>query len=405
MAQSELTTISLFSGIGGLDFGFEAAGFHSRVAVDMDPVACQTLRANRPNWTVLERDIHKLSSKEILKAADLKVGDADVLIGGPPCQPFSKSSYCVNGSATRLNDQRSRTLTAYLRVLRDTKPKSFLLENVCGLAYRRRDEGLNYLLQGIANVNEQIGTNYSVAWKVLNAAQYGVPQIRERIFLIGSRDGTKFEFPPPTHNSPKKLDLLTSEDVYRTTWDAIGDLVESQDDEILSVGGKWGPLLPSIPEGKNYLWHTSRGGGIDLFDWRSRYWTFLLKLSKHLPSWTIQAQPGSANGPFHWHNRKLTTQEICRLQTFPQGLLLDCGRTHSQRLLGNAAPSLLVEILAREIQQQFLSSPIISSAPLLTIPVRTPVPKAEPVSKVPNMYFAMVGESPSYSSNKTNPPQ
>src|SRR5437016_575979 len=132
--------ISLYTGVGGLDFGFEAAGFETAAAVEFDATACRTLRLNR-RWPVLEGDIHAISSKAILKAGALKVGEADALIGGPPCQPFSKSSYWVSGDALRLDDPRSSTLAAYLRVLRDTKPKTFLLENVYGLAYSSKDEG------------------------------------------------------------------------------------------------------------------------------------------------------------------------------------------------------------------------------------------------------------------------
>ena len=89
------------------------------------------------------------------------------------------------------------------------------------------------------------------------------------------------------------------------------------EDEDLAVRGKWADLLPSIPEGSNYLHHTDRGEGMPLFGWRRRYWTFLLKLAKNRPSWTIQAQPGPAVGPFHWSNRRLSVRELSRLQTFP----------------------------------------------------------------------------------------
>src|SRR5271168_1190805 len=127
-----LTAISLYTGVGGLDFGFEAAGFRTAVAVEMDPIACRTVRLNR-EWPVLEGDIHEMNSETILDAAGLRPGEADVLIGGPPCQPFSKSSYWVSGDARRLDDPRADTLTAYLRVLRDARPRMFLLENVPGL--------------------------------------------------------------------------------------------------------------------------------------------------------------------------------------------------------------------------------------------------------------------------------
>jgi len=143
-----LKTISLFSGIGGLDFGFEAAGFDTRVALELDRHSCQTIRLNR-DWTVIEDDINAVSSEDVLRAAKLEKGQADMLIGGPPCQPFSKSSYWARGDALRLDDPRADTLTGYLRILRDTQPRAFLLENVFGIAYQGKDEGLRYILDGI----------------------------------------------------------------------------------------------------------------------------------------------------------------------------------------------------------------------------------------------------------------
>ena len=264
MAKRQLSAISLYTGVGGLDFGFEAAGFRTAVAVELDPVACRSIRRNRPGWNLIERDIHDVSSGEILRCAGLRVGQADVLIGGPPCQPFSKSSYWVNGDARRLDDPRADTLTAYLRVLRDTKPRAFLLENVYGLVYKGKDEGLRHLLDGVASINREVGTNYRVSWKMLNAAHVGVPQLRERVFLIGSRDGENFAFPHPTHGSRDTRPLIDDHvEPYRTAWDAIGDLPDAPREPSLTVGGKWGALLPSIPEGQNYLWHTSAAAGFD----------------------------------------------------------------------------------------------------------------------------------------------
>jgi DNA (cytosine-5)-methyltransferase 1 len=249
------------TGVGGLDFGFEAAGFDTAVAIDNDPVACRTIRLNR-NWPVIEGDIDDISSEQILSTAGLRPGNADILIGGPPCQPFSKSSYWVNGDSLRLDDPRADTLTAYLRVLRDIQPKTFLLENVYGLAFKGKDEGLQKLIRGIEQVNKETGSNYSISWKMLNAAHYGVPQIRERVFLIGSRDGKEFSFPAATHCNPEETDLLyNTMEPYRVAWDALGDLPDWPDEDSLTVGGKWADLLPTIPEGQNYLWHTNRGGG------------------------------------------------------------------------------------------------------------------------------------------------
>lgn len=389
-----LKAISLFSGIGGLDFGFEAAGFETRVALEMDRHSCATMRLNRPGWEIIEDDINQVSSNDLLNRAGLKPGEADILIGGPPCQPFSKSGYWARGDSLRLDDPRASTLLGYLRVLRDAKPRAFLLENVSGLAYQNKDEGLRFLLEEIAQINREVGTRYEVKWETINCADYGVPQTRERVFLVASRDGRSFQFPRATHVKPdaKGVDLFSPLEPYRTAWDAIGDLPDPNPDEPgLKVGGKWGDLLPSIPEGENYLWHTDRGGGLPLFGWRTRYWGFLLKLAKARPAWTLQAQPGTAIGPFHWNNRRLSFHELCRLQTFPDGLIATCSRTEIQRMLGNAVPSLIAEILARQLRKQFLNTE--KRGPLkLAVPHRSALPLPQRVSRVPAKYRVHVGK-------------
>lgn len=385
------TVISLYTGVGGLDFGFEAAGFRTAVALELDATSCRTVRMNR-SWRLIEGDVHATPSSVILRTAELRPGEADVLIGGPPCQPFSKSGYWATGDSRRLDDPRSDTLSAYLRVLRDARPKAFLLENVRGLAYEGKDEGLQLLLRGIREVNRQAGTRYGVAWATLNAADYGVPQVRERVFLVGSRDGSPFIFPEPTHTGGDERELFTELEPHRTAWDALGDLPQDITDPALVVGGRWGALLPTVPEGENYLWHTNRGGGEPIFGWRRRYWSFLLKLAKSRPAWTIQAQPGTATGPFHWRSRRLSAQELCRLQTFPKDLRFDCGRADAQRMLGNAVPSLLAEILAREIRRQILGHRISRRAPVLIPPRRDDMPPAEKVLPIPAEYTPMIGD-------------
>ncbi|MFZ1989389.1 MAG: DNA cytosine methyltransferase, partial [Alphaproteobacteria bacterium] len=368
--------ISLFTGVGGLDFGFEAAGFETRVALDIDPMACRTLRLNRP-WPVLEGDLGDVSSEVILDTANLRPGEADVLIGGPPCQPFSKSGYWATGDSRRLDDPRAKTLEHYLRVLGDTMPKAFLLENVAGLAYRGKSEGIEAIRRGVAAINRKTSAGYTLSVCALNAVDYGVPQLRERVFVIGARDGQRFTFPDPTHFSPERIEAQRYGQRFRTTWDALADLEASPNDEDLSMTGKWADLLPSIPEGQNYLWHTERGGGKPLFGWRRRYWSFLLKLAKALPSWTIQAQPGPATGPFHWHNRKLSSAELGRLQTFPDGIRYSCSRTEIQKLVGNAVPSALAELLAREISVQLLGKRAVRKSLTLIPPRRDDAPEPE----------------------------
>ncbi|MGH9423458.1 MAG: DNA cytosine methyltransferase, partial [Thermoanaerobaculia bacterium] len=129
-----------------------------------------------------------------------------------------------------------------------------------------------------------------------------------------------------------------------------------------------------------------------LFGWRRRYWTFLLKLAKSLPSWTIQAQPGPSVGPFHWENRRLSVRELCRLQTFPDDVVITGNRSEAQRQIGNAVPSLLAEILAREIKTQLLGYRRVSSLPKLSPPDRSPAPPPEPVKSVPAKYRSLVAD-------------
>lgn len=391
MGGARLKAISLYSGMGGLDFGFEAAGFETRLALDLDPIACRTIRLNR-RWPVLEGDVSAISSKVILDTAGQAEGQADVLIGGPPCQPFSKSGYWATGDAKRLGDPRASTVAQYLRVLRDTLPKAFLLENVPGLNFRGKSEGIEAIRKGIDEINATRGTRYSIAVQSLNAAEFGVPQLRERVFVIGSREGVTFRFPTPTHASPDRLEARGALEPYRTAWDALGDLGAEPNDEDLRMTGKWSDLLPTIPEGQNYLWHTSRGGGVALFGWRRRYWSFLLKLSKSLPSWTIQAQPGPATGPFHWRNRRLSAAEMGRLQTFPDGLVYDCRHSDIQRLAGNAVPSALAELLAREIARQLLGKTGASGPLKLVPPKRDDLPEPEPVLQLPDMFRELIGD-------------
>jgi len=393
--MKKLSAISLYTGAGGLDYGFEAAGFCTRVAVELDRDCCATLRANR-RWHVIEKDIHKTSSREILDAAGLESGEPDVLIGGPPCQPFSKSAYWLNGDTKRLADPRANTLAAFMRVVEDTLPRIFLLENVHGISYSGKEEGFLLLSELMASINRKKGTDYEMSWAVLNSASYGVPQTRQRFFLVSHRDGGRFGFPEPTHLPPSSR-AGTAPDLFDvslapavTAWDAIGG-VDPDPSEKLHVMGRWADLLPSIPEGENYLWHTNRKGGLRLFGWRTRFWGFLLKLAKNRPSWTVQAQPGAAIGPFHWENRRLGAEEMARIQTFPRALTYMGGRTSVQKQLGNAVPSLMAEVLARAIAEQFLGVHYVGG-PRLAIGLARPIPAPESLGQVPEKYLPLIAD-------------
>ncbi|MCB9837749.1 MAG: DNA cytosine methyltransferase [Phycisphaeraceae bacterium] len=382
--------LSLFSGAGGLDYGFEAAGFEIGVTVEMDRDCCATLRTHLGD-RVIHRDIFEVPTDEMLSVCGRRKGEVEVLIGGPPCQPFSKSGFWRTGDAGRLEDPRAATLDAYLRVLEEVTPETMLLENVPGLGYEGKSEGLQLLLDKIDKINQRQGTSYAPKFSVVDACAHGVPQRRQRFVIVASRDGSSFEFPQPTHADPEDGLIAQTLEPYRTAFDAICD-VEFDPGEDLALRGKWAKLLPSIPEGMNYLYHTDRGEGLPLFGWRRRYWNFLLKLSKRMPSWTIQAQPGPSVGPFHWDNRRLSVRELSRLQTFPDSIEIVGGRTSAQRQLGNAVPSLMGEVLAREIRTQLLGRRVNSKLPKLLPPKAEHVPEPEPTTEVPQEFLHLVGD-------------
>ncbi|MEL6244375.1 MAG: DNA cytosine methyltransferase [Pseudomonadota bacterium] len=379
--------LSLYTGVGALDFGFEAAGFETVAAFDNNAAVIKELKANT-TWDAYCQDLVGRPACAVLKETGHQNIEFDLVIGGPPCQPFSKAAYWRNGRTAGLKDPRAATLAAYLEMVETVRPRAFLLENVPGFANGGDASGIAHIKGGVAEMNARLGENYSVTWAKLNAADYGVPQQRERIFLVGRRDGGEFQFPATAYaadtEDPKKS--------HFTAWDAIGDLPLYPDEDGLQAGGKWADLLPSIPEGENYLWHTNRGGGEQLFGWRTRYWSFLLKLAKDKPSWTLQSQTGSATGPFHWANRKLSKRELCRLQTIPDRINIGAGRMETQRMLGNAVPSLLAEVIALEIRRQIFSDPrACPNKPTLLPKRNAKKPRRHPVRSVPPEYRVYIG--------------
>jgi DNA (cytosine-5)-methyltransferase 1 len=240
------------------------------------------------------------------------------------------------------------TIQGYLAVLKALKPKAFLLENVAGMAYKVHREALDFIVQTATDAG------YNCTWRVINAANYGVPQIRERFFLVGLQQG-EFRFPAPSHEEGISGDLISGNERlprWRTAGEAISDLdtEENSDDKGHFAGGKYHDLLVQIPPGENYLFFTKeRGHPNPVFKWRSRYWSYLLKLSPDLPSWTIQARRSNNIGPFHWRNRILRIAEVKRLQTFPDSWQL-AGRLEQQwRQVGNAVPPRLAYHLGRSL--------------------------------------------------------
>jgi DNA (cytosine-5)-methyltransferase 1 len=343
--------ISLFSGAGGLDLGAEQAGFHTAAAVEINDDAADTMEKNFPGLTspVVRRSILDVPTKELLRAAGLRGRERpELLVGGPPCTPFSKSGFWLEWKRAGLDPDAS-LLQCYTRVLAEARPRAFILENVYALTYRNKASrpAFQRLLQEV----DEAG--YHCQWAVLNAADHGVPQLRPRLFVVGTPKGTALpDLPEATHSG--SWERRTSGGGGRphvTAGEALAGLVTASEPEE-TVRGRWGHLLADIPPGDNYLFYTAERGHPDpVFEWRSRYWSFLLKLSPDRPSPTIQAQPGPNVGPFHWENRRLRVPELRRLFTFPDDFTFVGRRASVQAQVGNAVPPLLARQVADCVAQ------------------------------------------------------
>lgn len=194
--KKQLAAISVFSGAGGMDIGFRAAGFKVLACVEVDSACCQTLEANMPSYTkILERDIRSVSGEELLKVCGLERGEVDCLFGGPPCQSFS-----LAGKRQGLEDERGQLVGEFIRLVHEIQPKSFVMENVKGMATWGGGAVLDYIEDRLANPDPaRPNAVYAVTHNILNAADYGVPQIRNRIFIVGNRLEKQFVWPKPTH--------------------------------------------------------------------------------------------------------------------------------------------------------------------------------------------------------------
>jgi DNA (cytosine-5)-methyltransferase 1 len=344
--------ISLFSGAGGLDLGVEAAGYAVAAAVERDVDAADTMEKNFEHLRspVIRRDILDVPTQEILRAAGLRGSQRpDLLVGGPPCTPFSKSGFWLDWKRAGLDPDAS-LLQAYTRVLTEARPRHFVLENVYALTYNNKASRPAYerLLR------ELTIAGYTFDARVLNAADYGVPQARPRLFIVGAVQGEPTpRLPEPTHGGRWERRATGSfQQPHTTAGEALAGLVTEPEPQE-SVGGQWGHLLPDVPPGDNYLYFTAeRGHPQPVFKWRSRYWSFLLKLDAGRPSPTIQAQPGPYVGPFHWENRRLRVGELKRLFTFPDEFELVGRRSSVQAQIGNSVPPRLAEQVVRVLNAE-----------------------------------------------------
>jgi DNA (cytosine-5)-methyltransferase 1 len=330
-----IRTLSLFSGAGGLDIGFHDAGFNIIECNELEKDFAKTLIENSKKGKRLEGA--KVICTDICEYSP-KLKNIDFIIGGPPCQTFSAAGARAAG-VNGIDDDRGNLFKQYVRILKQLKPKGFLFENV----YRIVGAQGGKPWQLIQEAFKEAG--YKLFWKILDAADYGVPQFRERLFIVGLREG-EFRFPFPTHG-PDSQDRRA----YFSAEEAITGVVSKEPGK--PINGRHGHLLNDIPPGLNYSFYTEKmGHPTPYFGWRSKFSDYLYKADPKTPVRTIKAQGGQYTGPFHWDNRAFTIEELKRLQTFPDDYIVLGNRQKVIHQLGNSVPPQLARILAISIAVQ-----------------------------------------------------
>ena len=328
--MKKLNLISLFAGAGGMDLGFEKAGFNVSVANEFDPEICPTYRHNHKHTHLIEGDIRNISD------TDIEIDNVVGLIGGPPCQSWSEA-----GSLGGINDARGKLFFDYIRILKKKQPLFFVAENVSGMLAKRNGEAVENIIKLFNDAG------YDVQYKLLNSNDYNVPQIRERVFYIGFRKDLEihdFEYPKPRQDR----NLITLRD-------AIWDLKDS--------------ALPALPKNKhrsdlkilNHEYFTGNYSTIFMSRNRVKAWDE--------PAFTVQASGRQCQlhpqapkmikvgkdemqfveGQEHLY-RRLTVRECARVQGFPDDFeFLYTDVNMGYKMIGNAVPVNFAYAVAQQV--------------------------------------------------------
>lgn len=352
------TVVSLFSGAGGLDLGLEMAGFETRVCVEWEAYACASLRANREarpivndsedtflaEAEILERDVRSVSGADLLKAARLKKGEATLLAGGPPCVTFS-----VAGRREGLTAETGQLFQEYVRLLRAARPKALIYENVKGLMSAVGSDGApGGAFIEVWNAIEAEG--YALVPAVINAADYGVPQMRERVILLGLRGDVAPEFPEPTHAEFPVGDR----EAWRTVADAIGDLPPA-------AAPRTQPVVPNhvarlhSPAVIADLALTPPGARNQKVKRDRLRWDRPSKVirAQGKPKADGSGQKNSSHQSIHpVDHRQITPRECARIQTFPDWYALPDTFVNAYRLMGDAVPPRLAFVLGLHMRDE-----------------------------------------------------
>jgi len=359
----------------GLDLGLERAGFVSKVAVEIDADSVRTIRANRPELPIVDRSIATTSGAELLALAGLKAGNVPLVVGGPPCQAFS-----VFGKRQGLEDQRGQMLFEFLRTVNELQPKVFVMENVRGLLSMPlkvraapndpSPEAIHgSLLQELIVRFEGIG--YRVDCFVVNAVNYGAPQLRERLILIGNRHGGIVDFPDPIRSNRVEDGLPE----FTTLGDVIGSSFVDPDPDILDFSPRKLRYLSMVPPGGNWrslpvtIQQESMGKSWYLKGGRSAYWR---RLSFAFPSPTVVTMPNHA-GTSMCHpveTRAISVGEAAAIQEFPSSWRFVGTAQSKFKQIGNAVPVRLGEVTGNAVHQLLKSIDGSANAPRSMPPSR-----------------------------------
>ena len=354
--KKQFTCVDLFSGAGGLSRGFYDAGYNVVLGVDFDDAALQTFKANHGNAEAMKLDLFDHNNINVivdfLKEKNIEL---DVLVGGPPCQGFS-----IAGPRD-MNDKRNTLYLAMVKLAATLKPQAVVLENVPGMLQTNGGIGAKRIIEDFAEIG------YKMTPKLLYAPDYGIPQIRKRVFFVGLRDSENaFEFPEP---------FVDSKD-YVTCEDAISDLpsLQTSDGEIVygeeiqeyetepkteyqkmmrknsksvrnHIGSipieKTKKMISLVPEGKNYKALPEEYRGM------YKYHEALTRYNSKKPSLTINTGHRSH---FHYkYNRIPTVRESARLQSFPDDFIFYGNKSQQYKQVGNAVPPMLGQVVAKKI--------------------------------------------------------
>lgn len=304
-----MDVVSLFSGAGGLDLGFIKAGHHIIWANDLYSDAVATYRRNIGNH-IVEKDIKEIPSEEI--------PDCDIVIGGFPCQGFS-----VANTKRNTKDERNTLYKELLRVIRDKQPLFFLAENVKGILSLNKGKTFDMILNDFANLN------YSVQYKVLNSADFGVPQVRERVIIVGVRNDIDFSFkyPEPTNSKDGK----DGKPQWVTVQEAIGD-------------------LPNPDEPNDVFNHTYSKYKLNFNGYIGHR-----PIDPNKPAPTVTARGDNKGGvvilPHPNRLRRMTCRELATIQSFPVDFEFIGNNSSIYRQIGNAVPVKMAYSVANQFNE------------------------------------------------------